>query len=615
VGKLNVRGAKKEGLQSLFDVDETPLLKFVMVQHKEDNLDSASENENLDMDDDPGIYSLEYIGKQATAEDIFDSIMHYWYRLIVSEYTELSAIRKLLETPTEDTHEFVDLIPARPLFSMSSMDELETFVHDHGSYLFSASPQELLGVSEREDRYIRDLMGDNVNESHLAFVQCRTYEDYTPTNRTLSSFEEFDKVALLYLYRKDVAFFVIVSEDCGWIQEERNDSDIDSNGIIRAFSVETLLWVPGAVFNPSSRGTFQPASTNETMTLNMTHFVIVQSTPSVMWLDRYTTATIAFPTYREKHCVLFIDVHSPRRQDGSFDYNSKAYLQSRHAISLLRQTYEKHRETRPFEDVVFMVVPSSAIQIMTTFGMDIWSEMDRECSDRVSDGECFVEDIPSLPAAMITSRRESSSFMNVYHLPSTDLIGSNNNLVSGGPLFEFLNSSFIEGTLSPTIKSEQLSENENRTLSSGVQIVTADTFQQTVLDEDNSESKHSVVYFYTPTCGHCKRFDTTWHNLARLIRKMNWNTKIDVMKMDISKNDLHLDQVNIRYLPAVYFFSTGRKDSPQEMVLESDLEVGGGVSNLGGVSDPMVVVRWMLNMLAGEELRDLKHLATMVESE
>ena len=673
-GKLNIAGTfpaedNTSLLPSLFEVDEVPTLKFVMVEDMsyEELIASLSDDTG---ENDPGIYSLEYVGREATKLDIFYTVLHYWYRLIVSDSTEHQLTRKY-QLSEEFEHEFdIDLdtvrmhyIPTKPLFSMSSMEELTNFLSDNAYFLFHTFPQDVLGTSEREEKYIRALMRhvDPVR----AFIQCRKFTStgkHTSTGKMnsiqsqhLSLFREFDELALNYLYRTDIAFFAVVSDNCDWIHaheyehkhdkanKNKSNSDQNSNGVVRILEIspedaDEQEWVPGAIFDSSIEKIFQPASTDEIVVLNMTQFAIVQSTPSILWYDRHTTATIAFPSYREIHVVLFIDVHSSRKRDGSYDYTSKTYLESCLAIALLHETTILHKQKRPLEDVVFMVVPSSETQIMKTFGIDFWSEMDNDCfpSDDDDDDECLQNSIPSLPTAIITSRTKSSEFMEVYQLPSSEMkLNADNCFLSGlddtgdddyyaedscngggtgGALNQFLDS-YFDQTISPIIKSEEVPKEyvqQNYTLSSGVKVATTHSFEKMVLSEHN-EATHSIVYFYSPSCGFCKRFDTTWHNLARLVSSMNWGSQISVIKIDISKNDLHLDGVNIQSVPAVYFFGKHRKDLPQKMVLEEDKEKDEIYSELGSVVDPTVILRWVMEMLGEDELKGLKSLATSDE--
>lgn len=629
MGILNIQGftgdgANKEIFQLLFEAEETPSLKFIMVEHsaKEELIDSLSNDEK-----EPGIYSLEYVGKSSTIDDIFDTVMHYWYRLIVSESTEFRTIQEMVKYASAGDTDFdnMDLIPTKPLFSMSNVEAMTDFLVTNAPSMFKVSAQDFYGISEKEEKYIRELMTNT--DPYLVFVQCRKYPDSESSMPNVRAFQEFDELALHYLYRKDVAFFATLSRSCDWIQKGVKKVDPRSDGIVRILEIDPhesskQSWAP-TFFDPSTDSIFQSASSDEIMVFNMTQFAIVQSTPSILWFDRYTTATIAFPTYREIHFVLFVDMHSITKED---NYSDPIFLESQFAINLLVETSERHTNTRPFDDVVFMVVPSTATQILTTFGIDIWSHMDQECSG----SDCTEESIPPLPAAIITSRAKSSDYMEVYHLPKTKMedmkscsafdqrAKCKSRGTSGGSFYKFLNS-YFERTIPSTMKSEQLSEQyiqQNYTLSSGVQIATASNFKDMVLADQN-ESPHSIVYFHNPTCGFCKRFDTTWHKLARLVSKMNWNSEISVVKVDISMNDLHLDGVNIKSLPAVYFFGKGRKDLPQKMLLEADraaqVEIGDIYSNLGSVADPTVLLKWILNMLGKEDLEHLKSLASSSE--
>ena len=646
VGKVDVKGAiKKDDLQLLFDIDESPQLKVVMVRHVDVKGDDDGNDEEHDVNTEPEIYSLDFIGKESTAEEILESFIHFWNRLMVTEQTELAAIQRIIaDDPGEDDDDVVvvDLIPPRPVFTMTSVEEMIGFLKLHASRMLSPSVQDIFGASKREQDFIYNLMNDAMKEDPLhVFVQCRSYSDastHTLSKQTMASYDEFEELALLYLYRKDVAFFVVVSETCKWIDDRSTEAaaaggNYTTNGIVRVLSIKpshqtNLLryeWASADVFNPSLRTAFQPASTNDIVVFNMSDFAIVQSSPSMFWLDRHTTASIAFPTYREIHLVLFIDAHSPRRKDGSYDYDSISYLESKRVINMLHDTAKKHKEDRPSVDVVFIIVPSTDSQILSTFGMDIWSKIDRECTKRERttvnehghEEECIVDGIPTLPAAMITTRKESSSYMKVYHLPSEKLtsIGDGEN-----PLELFLGNLLDDPeAMGPTVKSESLSSNGNivnTTLSSGIKLATGITFQSLVL----SSQKHSIVYFYAPTCGHCKRFDTTWHNLSHLIKVMNWDSELDVVKVDISKNEIFLN-ANMDSIPAVLFFPKGRKDRPQEMILVDDLisKTGSGENmqdrkervenNLGGLSDVTSMVKWVLQMLGSDELKAWKRLA------
>jgi Thioredoxin. len=251
--------------------------------------------------------------------------------------------------------------------------------------------------------------------------------------------------------------------------------------------------------------------------------------------------------------------------------------------------------------------------------------------DQTAQSECIVEDIPQLPSAMITSRTESSKYMKVYHLDLDKQILSKKKFESTNPLSTFLNTYFDNpNALKPTIKSEtQVVSHDKKTpinTLSGIKIATANTFESIV---SSSPHMHSIVYLYTPTCGHCKRFHIIWKNFSQLIDKMNWKNHLHVITMDISKNDLFVD-VSVDYVPAVLFFRKGAKHHPPvEMILEEDVIKGGAGGegeereereekrldhNLGGLSDAKVIVEWVLKMLDKEELEEWKR-QTLIQLE
>lgn len=673
VGKVDVRDAiKNNDVQTLFDVDELSVLKMVLVEYENKEHDEQGQNEpsfSTDKNEQPqgeevvpldsNIYSLDCIGKTSTGQDIFETILHYWYRFVIAQETEFSTFEKMLQVNTTLEHEerILHQISGKPTFTVTSMEELSLFLNLHGRYMFRPSPQDLFGMSPREEYFVRSLMKDViVQEPYYALVQCRSFDNAILSTQTLSLYENFEELALLYIHRKDVAFFTLFSDDsCDWMMDDNDDhhqalyqntdslSKHDSNGMVRIVAIPPRSnstnvernWIPQAYFHPTLfPKTYQPASTNDIMAFNMTDFALVHTTPSILWLDRRTTATLAFPTYREIHFVLFIDAHTPRAKDGSFDYDSKSYHETKYAIDLFYLASQEHKSLRPLQDVVFLIVSSTDVQILKTFGVDIWSEMDRRCTSQrmttkgqTAQTECIVEDIPQLPSAMITSRAESSKYMKVYHLDLDKQVLSKKKSESTNPLSTFLNTYFDNpNALKPTIKSEtQVVSHDKKppiTTLSGIKIATANTFESIF---SSSPNMHSIVYLYTPTCGHCKRFHIIWKNFSQLIDKMNWKNLLHVITMDISKNDLFVD-VSIDYVPAVLFFRKGAKDHPPvEMILEEDVikgdAVGGGEGeekrldhNLGGLSDAKVIAEWVLKMLDKEELEEWKR-QTLIQLE
>jgi hypothetical protein len=76
---------------------------------------------------------------------------------------------------------------------------------------------------------------------------------------------------------------------------------------------------------------------------------------------------------------------------------------------------------------------------------------------------------------------------------------------------------------------------------------------------------HSMLLVQTITCGHCKRFSVLWNEFSRLVQAMNWGDVIEVMKIDVSKNDVPHDKIDVWDVPSVYYFPAGEKDNPIEV--------------------------------------------------
>jgi hypothetical protein len=414
VGKVDVRDAiKNNDLQALFDVDELPVLKMVLVEYENKEHDEQGQYEppfSTDKNEQPQgeevtldsnmFYSLDYIGKTSTGQDIFETILHYWYRFVIAQETEFSTFETIamlqVNTTLEHEERILNQISGKPTFSVTSMEELSLFLNLHGRYMFRPSPQDLFGMSPREEYFVRSLMKDVIDqEPYYALVQCRSFDHAMLSTQTLSLYQDFEELALLYIHRKDVAFFTLLSDDsCDWMMMMDDNEDHhqtlyqntdslskhDSNGMVRIVAIPPRSnstnverhWIPQAYFHPTLfPKTYQPASTNDIMAFNMTDFALVHTTPSMLWLDRRTTATLAFPTYREIHFVLFIDVHTPRAKDGSFDYDSKSYHETKTAIDLFYLASQQHKSLRPLTRCCILIVPSTDVQILKRLVVDI----------------------------------------------------------------------------------------------------------------------------------------------------------------------------------------------------------------------------------------------------
>ena len=545
---------------------------------------------------------IDYVGGTNTVEEIVETVMHYWYRFVLSSYISqdsLQALTKDFESLSDDipnegaAKEMDDDIvfdamiqrPHRSIYTFSDLDSLILFVHKQND-LFHPVVQDLASVSEREEMYIRQLLApaENKIDPFLGFVQCRS-KSLLPSANKSDLYLQFDELAQTFVYRRDVAFFVIVSDNCHWIDAmeenlfenpsyEQKLSKHDGHVRVLKFhaprfddDIEGKTWMFGNRF---------PQDHNDIHPLTMSQFAVIQSTPSILWFDKSSSASLAFPMYRRTHLVLFVDMHTSRLRDGSFQYSSSVFEQSRNAISQLRKAASNLHENRPLQDVVFLIVPSTEIQILTTFGIDIWSVIDFECTQSDSKN-CHPESITTLPMAMITSRIENNSTMLRYYLETEKIL-------SGTQTIEMFLSDYFNRSLESFLKSES----HGIDYSSSIQRLTAATFDKLLTTQAN---RHSIIYFYAPYCGHCKRFDIIWKEFADLLHELKWDTMIDMMTIDITKNDVMHNNIDINEIPKVYLFP---KDMSATKIIEVDLK---------RVHDPYSIIEWLIeSSVFNEEL-------------
>ncbi len=590
----------KDGMIMNLDLDvdfNLPLLKFVYIEqfnydedisHREQNNDKEEENHTNNYDEMIERIIIDFIGSSNTTKDIVDTVMHYWYRLVASNH-----LRKKLNNINDDDKDWGELDnhkrdekvqkPKPNILTFANIESLVSFVRTHQEYLFQEAQQELTSASSREESYIRYLLeaydddGKVENDPFYGFVQCVNQQNYQDQNATSTLAHEFEELAQTYIYRRDVAFFVVTSKNCDWIKYSSSDQQFDGGDYaIRVIKFHFSSFIKQEDGTDWTFGNFYPNDNDSTkQQLSLTQFAIIETTPSILWYDRLSSASIAFPIYREIHLVLFIDMHTVRSKDGTFLYSSVASQQSKDAISYLQKAAKHHHQIRPNVDVVFLTVPSTETQILTSFGIDIWSEMDEACrKDNLKD--CFPNHIPSLPMAMITSKRR-------YYLHSDKLT----KFESDGGTIEIFLSDYFEGKLHYHLKSEPTPV--QRILPTGVQVLTGDTFDDLVMQENK---KHSLVLFYSPYCGHCKRFKVVWNELAKVLRQFHWEEMVDVNIFDVTKNEVYHETVHINETPVVYLFPKGNKQLAVEMMMKE--EYGNKVSTIGEIDDVYHILDWMV---------------------
>lgn len=109
---------------------------------------------------------------------------------------------------------------------------------------------------------------------------------------------------------------------------------------------------------------------------------------------------------------------------------------------------------------------------------------------------------------------------------------------------------FQAGTLAPYFKSQPVPTEQ-----AAVHVIVGDNFQAEVLDAD----KHVLVEAYAPWCGHCKKLEPIYQQLAE---KLAHVPELVIAKMDAAANE-H-PGMQVRAFPTIRLFKRGDKTAPVE---------------------------------------------------
>ena len=110
----------------------------------------------------------------------------------------------------------------------------------------------------------------------------------------------------------------------------------------------------------------------------------------------------------------------------------------------------------------------------------------------------------------------------------------------------------------------------------------------------SNRDKHVLVELYAPTCGHCKRFNTIWNSLGRLIDFLGWSDWLLLARIDVTSNELIVPGMATAWLPDVFYFGVGVTENPihyGKTPFADDTE-------LGGISDPLELLEWWMDEAA-----------------
>jgi thiol-disulfide isomerase/thioredoxin len=531
--KLDVDLVGKERLDGI-GVSEVPALVFVIGDHKT-------------------TITLQYNGRTTTAQDISQTVLHYFYRLMVTAGQVRYA------------HDLVNVYPRQ----FPDMVSVHQFVESHQQFFFDFSvvePALPLFMMDDEEDYVRWLLQEEENgkdrsihgDSVVLLIQCR----HNQSGEENAVYHAFDTMSQLLMSRRDRLFVSITT------------CSLDAfDGLVVAQKIPLDFAVQEDWSQKLPRCMSPLPTGNETAdSSNLVEFMTKVSTPSVMWFDRQATAPIAFPHYRKVHAVLFVDLHlTPFPEDPNMDEKS---LRTRAALRQFRQACRNHRFGRPGindlkcseDDMVCLLVPSTETRVLTTFDIDIWTPLDMATPEPTTE--------PLLPVLLITDQRFGGTLR--YYLDADKILSS-------ATAIETFVGSFWASGLQPHLKSTSSA----RTTESGIRILTADSKQNELL-QTAGRAHHALLFFTAPTCGHCKRFSVIWNQLADLLNYIEWNDVVKLYQIDVTTQEIVGLNISVRWIPDLYLMTPDR----QRIVRFNDTDDLG--DDVGRINTATEIIAWLL---------------------
>lgn len=105
------------------------------------------------------------------------------------------------------------------------------------------------------------------------------------------------------------------------------------------------------------------------------------------------------------------------------------------------------------------------------------------------------------------------------------------------------------GSLEPYIKSEAVPDSND----GPVTVAVAKNFDEVVVNN----GKDTLVEFYAPWCGHCKKLTPVFEELGEKLR----GEQVAIVKMDATANDVP-PQFEVRGFPTLFWLPRGEKSTP-----------------------------------------------------
>lgn len=106
-----------------------------------------------------------------------------------------------------------------------------------------------------------------------------------------------------------------------------------------------------------------------------------------------------------------------------------------------------------------------------------------------------------------------------------------------------------KGDLEPHIKSEAIPESND----GPVKVAVAKNFEELV----TNNNKDTLIEFYAPWCGHCKKLAPVYDELGQKLEKED----VEIVKMDATANDVP-GSYDVRGFPTIYWAPRDKKSAP-----------------------------------------------------
>jgi len=286
---------------------------------------------------------------------------------------------------------------------------------------------------------------------------------------------------------------------------------------------------------------------------------------------------------------------------------------------------------------------------MTTFGIDIWTDLDQKAAEKIRSTVCGHDDDDDLngynngsnssercskntentanivqsafasilPVLLVTDRRKEDGTIQRHYLdpPITKTSIGNfiDDIIRGLVEPEKKSGRILQSTHNQKIEAEKhdIINNEHKIPANkhGIHLLTADSLSSFL--KTNGE-KHVLLQLYAPTCGHCKRFNTIWNAFGDLIEYLGWSDMLLLARIDVASNEIMgiPGMVTANWLPDLFYFGVGVCEYPihyGETKVGNELEL-----ELGGISDPLDLIEWWMDN-AGFSTRQLEDLSQLLE--